>query len=355
MTTQARIGVIGAGWWATDTHIPALRQHPHAELIAICDANPERLQAAAAKYEIGRAYTDYGELLAQEALDGVVIVTSNATHYVAAKAALEHDLHVMLEKPMTLFAREARELAELAAERGRQLIVGYPFNYTTYARRARQVIQSGELGAVQFINLIYNSYMTPLFKTNHFGNYQFAVHAPDQYTRPDQTGGGHGQVQVTHAAGLLFHVSGLRPRQVGARMANHGLAVDLVDAMTVEFEGGALGTVGGSGNLRGMTFLLQVACEEGWIDIDARAGTATIHRTEKEVEVVSDEKRDLPTSYLTAHNLVDIITSAAENGSTAEVGWRAVELLDAAYRSAARQGQPIEIEQLYLAKLGSGE
>jgi predicted dehydrogenase len=110
-----------------------------------------------------------------------------------------------------------------------------------------------------------------------------------------------------------------------------------------------LGTVGGSGNLRGMTFWLQVACEEGWIDIDARAGTATIHRADQEVEVVSDEKRDVPTSYLTAHNLVEIINGVAENGSTAEVGWRAVELLDAAYRSAARQGQPVEIEQLYSA------
>jgi predicted dehydrogenase len=349
MTTQARIGVIGAGWWATDTHIPALRSHPHADLIAICDANPERLQAAAAKYEIARAYTDYRELLAQEALDGVVIVTSNATHYAAAKTALEHDLHVMLEKPMTLFAREARELTELAANRGRQLIIGYPFNYTAYASRARQVIQSGELGAVQFINLIYNSYMTPLFTTNHFGNYQFAVHAPAQYTKPDQIGGGHGQVQVTHAAGFLFHITGLRPRQVGARMANHGLAVDLVDAMTVEFEGGALGTVGGTGNLRGMTFLLQIACEEGWIDIDARAGTASIHRPDQEVETVHDIRRDFPFSHLTANNLVDVITGAAENGSTAEVGWRAVELLDAAYRSAAQKGQPVPIEQLYSA------
>lgn len=347
MSRRARIGVIGTGWWATDTHIPALRQHPDAELVAVCDANPERLRAAAGKYEIDHTHQDFRKMLAQEEMDGVIVVTSNATHYEVTKAALQHDLHVMLEKPMTLYASEAKELVELAQARGRELIAGYPFNYTAYALRAREVIRAGELGAVQFINLIYNSYMTPLFKTNHFGSHQFAVHAPDQYTRPDQLGGGHGQVQVTHAAGFLFHITGLRPRQVSARMANHGLAVDLVDAMTVEFEGGALGTVGGSGNFRGLTFTLQICCEEGWIDVDARAGVASIHRADQAVETTHKEEREFPQPYFTARNLVEVILGQAPNGSPAEVGWRAVELLDAAYRSAAQQGHPIPIEQLY--------
>ncbi len=345
MTQKARIGVIGAGWWATDTHIPALRRHPHADLIAVCDANPTRLHAAAESYEIAAMYTDFEQMLAQETLDGVVIVSSNASHYVAAKAALEHDLHVMLEKPMTLYAAEAKELTELAAARGRELIIGYPFNYTAYALRAREVIQAGELGAIQFINLIYNSYMTPLFRGNELG--RFTVHAPDQYNRPDQTGGGHGQVQVTHAAGLLFQVTGLRTRQVGVRMANHGFAMDVVDAMTVEFEGGALATVGGSGNFRGITFILQICCENGSIEIDGRTATAIIHRAEGEPETVRDVARDFPFGHLTANNLVDVITGKAQNGSTAEVGWRAVELLDAAYRSAAQNGQPITTEELY--------
>lgn len=347
MTQKARIGLIGAGWWATDTHIPALQRHPQAEIVAICDANPTRLQAAADKYEIKQTYTDFNTLLDNTQLDGVVIASSNASHFVAAQAALEHDLPVMLEKPMTLYAAEAKALVEMAAARKCELIVGYPFNYTAYALRARQVIQAGELGGIQFINLIYSSHMTPLFQTNHFGNYQFRVHAPDQYTRPDQIGGGHGQVQVTHAAGLLFQITGLQARQVSARMVNHGLPVDVVDAMTVEFANGALGTVGGSGNFRGLTFTLQICCEEGWIDLDGRAGTAVIHRTVGEPETVRDHERDEPLSYVTAHNLVDVITGNAKNGSTAEVGWRAVELLDAAYRSAAHQGHPITIEELY--------
>jgi predicted dehydrogenase len=47
MVTKARIAVIGAGWWSTYTHIPALQANPSAELVALCDVNHERLQAAA--------------------------------------------------------------------------------------------------------------------------------------------------------------------------------------------------------------------------------------------------------------------------------------------------------------------
>lgn len=209
--------------------------------------------------------------------------------------------------------------------------------------------------------------MTPFFTGTNRGNY--AVHGPAQYTRPELIGGGHGHVQITHAAGLLFHVTGLCPKWVSARMASHGLAVDLVDAMAVEFEGpapfnqfvtgnvatgsaqfegGVLGTVGGTGNLRGLTFLLQICCEAGWIDIDAHAGMVTIHRNqEQEAEIVRDEERKFPLSHLTARNLVDVILGQAPNCSPAEAGWRAVELLDAAYRSAGQHGQPISIEELY--------
>lgn len=346
MSRKARIGVIGTGWWATDTHIPSLRHHPDAELIAICDNDAQRVQAAAEKYAIERTYTDYQAMLSDEELDGVIVVTSNASHYTVTKGCLQQGLHVMLEKPMTLFASQAKELVELAQAQKRQLIIGYPFNYTPYALRAREVLQSGSLGAAQYINCIYNSYMTPLFTGKYQG--QFAVHGPDQYTKPELTGGGHGQVQITHAAGLLFFVTGLRPRRVHASMANHGLPVDLVDAMTVEFADGALGSVAGTGNHRGLTFQLQIYCEEGWIAIDGRAGVATIHRDVDEgEETVPDERRETPLGYTTGHNLVDVILGKAENGSPAQVGWRAVELLDAAYRSAGRDGQPLDIEELY--------
>ena len=83
--------------------------------------------------------------------------------------------------------------------------------------------------------------------------------------------------------------------------------------------------------------------------MDARAGVATIHRAwQEEVEIVRDAHRDdFHIGYVTAQNLVDVILGQAQNGSPAEVGWRAVELLDAAYRSADEEGHPITVKELY--------
>jgi predicted dehydrogenase len=252
----------------------------------------------------------------------------------------------MLEKPMTLFAAEAKELVELSRQRGKELIIGYPFNFTPYATRARAVIASGELGAIQYVDLVFSSHMTPFFSGQL--EHKFSVHAPDQYTKPALLGGGHGQVQVTHGAGLLFFVTGLRPQRVSALMRNHGLPVDLINAMTVQFEGDAVGTAGGTGNQKGLVFRLLVGCEDGWIDIDAQRGIGVIHRDGTAEEIRYDAQEEPhPLSYLTAHNLVDVVVGDAPNGCPPEVGWRAVELLDAAYRSAAQEGSFVDVDALY--------
>lgn len=346
MTAPARIAIVGTGWWATDTHIPALAQRPDARLVALCDTNAQRLQAAATQYDIVHTYTDLAQMLAAEELDGAIVVSSNASHFSVTKACLEAGLHVMLEKPMTLYAAEAQALTELAARQGQALIVGYPFNYASYAVSCRRILAAGELGAVQYINLVYNSFMTPFFAGRYDAD--FAVHAPQQYTRPEQTGGGHGHVQITHGAGLLFFVTGLRPHRVNALMSEFGPGMDWIDAMTVGFENGAVGTVSGSGNWEGLTFRLEVGCERGWLDIDARKGRALVHRHEqRQPQRIEEEPGSFPRSYATAHNLVDVIVGQAENGSPAEVGWRAVELLDAAYRSAAMDGRMVPVAELY--------
>jgi predicted dehydrogenase len=50
--TTARMGVIGAGWWSTQAHIPSLRTYEKADLVGIADPDPERLAAAAGYYEV---------------------------------------------------------------------------------------------------------------------------------------------------------------------------------------------------------------------------------------------------------------------------------------------------------------
>jgi threonine dehydrogenase-like Zn-dependent dehydrogenase len=123
--SRARIGIIGAGWWATYAHLPSLSTYPSAEVVAIADMSPERLADAAERFGVAAQFADYREMLDRGDLDGVVVATPHASHYAIATDVLQRGIGLMLEKPMVLRAREARNLVQLAEQQGVPLVVGY--------------------------------------------------------------------------------------------------------------------------------------------------------------------------------------------------------------------------------------
>lgn len=349
MNRRVRVAVIGTGWWATATHLPALRADADVEIVALCDVSKERVMAAASAFNVPRTYTDHRTLLDAEQLDAVVVATTHATHFTIAHDCLEKGAHILIEKPMTLFAADARALTERAEQVDRSIVVGYPWNYAAHARQVRARLASGELGAIQFVQCVFNSYNTDLIagkdRSEHPGGYP--VHGPgDIYSKKEQSGGGHGHLQMTHAAGLLFFVTGLKMRSVQARMANHGLPLDLVNVMMVEFEGDALGAVSGTSNGFLPKSTLSIGCTQGSVEMDVSTGTTILRSAQEEPErLLPDKMPDL--HYAPIRNLVGIARGVEETQSPAEIGWRAVELLDAAYRSAEAQGRPVSVEELY--------
>src|SRR5438128_2032199 len=116
---RARIAVVGCGSWATQAHLPALRDDPDAELVAVVEPREDGLRAAAETFDVGSAYRELEQMLDEVEPDGVVIAVPHAHHYAAARAALERGAHVLLEKPMVIEPAHGRELIALARERGR--------------------------------------------------------------------------------------------------------------------------------------------------------------------------------------------------------------------------------------------
>jgi predicted dehydrogenase len=145
----------------------------------------------------------------------------------------------------------------------------------------------------------------------------------------------------------MFYISGLRARRVQALMNNHGLSTDLVDAFSVSFEGGALGVVGGTGNA-GMNNRMALALygTEGCYIFDSLAHFATL-RDKAGRPLPLDVDAPAPLSYSVTRNFVAAIQGKEANHASGEIGWRAVELLDAAYRSARQNGQPVDVKELY--------
>ncbi len=122
---KTRIGVIGAGWWAAENHIPVLQSRQDVEIVGICRLGREELRKAQERFGIPYGTEDYKELLALKGLEGVVVSSPHHLHFEHASAALERGIHVLCEKPMTLLASEANRLAGLAQSRHLHFLIPY--------------------------------------------------------------------------------------------------------------------------------------------------------------------------------------------------------------------------------------
>jgi len=147
-----KIGIIGCGGIANGKHMPALEQVPAAEMVAFCDIIVDRAESAAR--EFGRnepdVYEDYEELLKDEEIDVVHVLTPNDAHSEISVAALQADKHVMCEKPMAKTAAGAKKMVQAAQESGKKLTIGYQNRHRPDSRYLHKVCESGDLGEIYF-------------------------------------------------------------------------------------------------------------------------------------------------------------------------------------------------------------
>jgi predicted dehydrogenase len=157
---------------------------------------------------------------------------------------------------------------------------------------------------------------------------------------PRVAGGGYGHAQLSHSTGMLCWLTGLRAETVFALMASPGAQVDLYDAISVRFRGGAIGTVSGAGTVpTNQTFQvdLRIFGTEGMLLLDCERARAHLRRHDGK-HVVIEVAPDAGGYECTGppHNFIDLLLGRTEtNWSPGEAAMRSVELLDAAYRSAA--------------------
>ncbi|HEU5383084.1 MAG TPA: Gfo/Idh/MocA family oxidoreductase [Ktedonobacteraceae bacterium] len=144
-----RFGVIGWGYWGPKI-ARNLESLPQASVTMVADMDGNRLHALAASQPWIRTTTQPEEVFTSD-VDGVVIAAPVRAHYALARAALLHDKHVLVEKPLTANVAEAEELVALARERGRILMVGHTFEYSPAVNELKKLIESGDLGKIYCI------------------------------------------------------------------------------------------------------------------------------------------------------------------------------------------------------------
>ena len=344
---KARIGVIGAGWWATQEHIPSLRTYEKADLVGIADPNAEKLRAAATHYEVDRTYEDYRDLLPK--VEGVVISVPHAYHYEISRDALDAGVHVLVEKPMVLTAAHAWDLVERARKKNLELMVGTTFQFTSHARRAREIVQSGGIGDLLFASMVQSFFRSRPGDYSSVFDYPVTGPEPNTYSDPDIAGGGQGQTQISHAMGMVFWVTGRRATEAFAYMESVDLPVDLVDAISYRLDNGAIGTMGAAGSLRpgqDQNQEFRYYGTKGQLRQDIIHGTADVHYNDGTSEVFPDlAENDIYPAHLPSCTLADLVLGDGENLAPGRVAAHTVELLEAAYRSA-ESGMPVKIDEL---------
>ena len=146
-TDRVRLGVVGAGNVA-DLNVAGYLDHPRCDVVGVCDVDADLASAAARRWGVAKVYADLDELLADDEVDAVEILTPTYLHHAHVLAALRAGKHVSVQKPLANSVPEARELARVAAETGLVLRVSECFRHYPPLVRARELVESGAIGRV---------------------------------------------------------------------------------------------------------------------------------------------------------------------------------------------------------------
>jgi len=315
--SKARIAVIGVGWWGTVGHLKHLVKDARAEVVAVWSRTEAKARARADEFGVPAAYTDVAQLLDECRPDGVVIATTPNVHYAQARMALERGVHVLMEKPFVIRGEDAVALDRLAEEKGCMLTVCHPVLYTGLMQEARDVVRSGALGDIVLVHSTFSQRTYDLYRGDADDVFDGRPGVPrpnaTSYSDPAVVGGGEGHTQASHLVGTLLWITGLRPTEVTAAMNPLDTQVDVVDAMTVRFDGGAVGALSANGmvprGIRAHRLLVQgsggmlsldISENTGWYQTDPAQPPTMLGTSDDALGAGGDRTARVPRNFVRA-------------------------------------------------------
>jgi predicted dehydrogenase len=145
-----RVAVVGVGYWGPN-FARIMDELADATLVAVCDSDPKRLERLTATYPQARFTGNVEEIIAAPDIDAVVIATGSDSHYGIARKCLDAGKHILVEKPLALSSKDARDLIEVAAAKDLVLLVGHLLRYHRGVAKLKQYIDEDFLGKIRYI------------------------------------------------------------------------------------------------------------------------------------------------------------------------------------------------------------
>ncbi|MHA6484903.1 Gfo/Idh/MocA family protein [Paenibacillus sp. strain BS8-2] len=331
-----RIGIIGCGS-VSDFHIEAIRGIDDAELVYVSSRNEAKVKSTAE--HAGCAWTtDYRELLASSEVDIVAVTTSSGSHASIGMEVIAAGKHLIVEKPLAMNALDAANLVAAAEQQGVMISIISQRRFEAQHQTVKRMLEEGRLGKLLLIEV-----SLPFYRTQ------------DYYDMADWRGtiaedGGALMNQGIHSLDLLLWMGG-EVRTVFGKIATktHNIEAEDLGVAIVEFQNGALGTIMASTSIQpGFPASLNLYGEKGSIKLEGATivhwsvpGVAEPKWNQSSLYGGVNDPRSIVADYHQSQYL-DIITSL-ENGAkplvSGEDGLRAVQLVEAIYRSSNKNEQ----------------
>jgi len=314
-----RVGIVGCGGIAR-AHAKGYAMLPNAELAALYDTDRERAEAFAQKHG-GEAFASLEEMLDRAKPTAVSVCTPPAFHEEATCAALRAGVAVCCEKPLAHDAASAGRMCACAAETGTLLVTAFKFRFFPNVLWAKALLDAGRLGTVVSARVVFAG---------------IADMSEKWFSKKSVSGGGVMMDNGVHAVDLLRFLLG-EVRGVRAVTANHGVPLGVEDSAHVFMEAasGAWAEAELSWAVPQPKNFLEIHGTAGLLDLWMNGGRFRPAKGEpEEFEGTEDPVSANPFAAQLSWFL-ECLENRREPRATAGDGLRALQILEAAYASAA--------------------
>ena len=219
--SEQRIAVVGCGMWGRNI----VRNFYNLNVLdTVCDIDEENRKKVLEQYPGVKVTNDFNEIINNKDITAVAIVTPSHTHFKLVKAVLEAGKHVYVEKPISTVAQEARDLSELAHDKGLVLMVGHLLLYHPAVNRLKMLIEDGVLGDIVYAQ-------SDRLNVNY--------HKNDRSVMWDL---------APHDVSMMSYVIGKAPKRVISAVGASSDRNDIMDIthISIEFEDGVTGQISDS-------------------------------------------------------------------------------------------------------------
>jgi predicted dehydrogenase len=317
---MAKIGIMSFAHLHANSYAACLNELPEAEFVAIWDTNRRRGQEAAAQF--GTRFIGGLEKFLASDIQGVIVTSENAKHKEMVKAAANAGKWILCEKPLAPTVKDAKTIIATCKRKKVGLGTAFPCRYTPSLMDVRERVRAGEIGALRAAACTNN------------GQYPGGW-----FSKPELSGGGATIDHTVHVADALRWITGEEFTKVycelGDRMRR--LGTDDVGSVHLEMEGGLKVSHIASWS-RCDSFptwgdvTMQLVGDKGVIEIDA---------FNQKLDVYNDDDKQAAWAYwggnpdlALVQDFVAAVDDRREPTVTGEDGLRAVEVTEAAYKSA---------------------